>query len=549
MKFPKILLLSTLALGYANSKSIKNPSSSSTTYYDSFNYNFHCSKKETSLCSLIEEELTDAVLSLSTILDISPSVQFDVVVDDISKYRSNTKKETFATTVNNNFVLLDSRSIVKSPYPNSENLIKSFDSDNKFSKDDFILLINNFNSDSDFLKSSNYDFRNNIIKEIVKGLQALNKLKSPYNSSTSTPPPPPGGQGGNPPPGGNGGNPPPPSSSSMDICDTVQRNKNNTAVLEDARSNDETCENKRANKLSSIINWKNKLIKKGDPSETSNYKYKRLVAIGDIHGDYNKLISVMRHAKLIDSKDKWIAKNTILVQTGDLIDRGNDIKEILEFLRHLQSQVSKYDSVMYLLLGNHEINNLQGQYQFTSEGDITTFNSMKNREKFFSVNGKYGRMLRGEMDVMVAVNDSLFAHAGVSSTYAEQGIDAINERIRDILINVPSFDEMCTLSKNNITNPIYTEPVLNDQNGPLTTRSFANDSEDKICSDLEKTLAITKTKRMVIGHNVQEYGEIQTRCDDKLILIDLGMSSCYGNYFGYLEILNDKNEVWAIYNH
>jgi len=53
---------------------------------------------------------------------------------------------------------------------------------------------------------------------------------------------------------------------------------------------------------------------------------------------------------------------------------------------------------------------------------------------------------------------------------------------------------------------------------------------------------------MVVGHTVQEYGEIHSRCDNKLILIDLGMSDCYGDYFGYLEILYDKNEVWAVYN-
>jgi len=53
---------------------------------------------------------------------------------------------------------------------------------------------------------------------------------------------------------------------------------------------------------------------------------------------------------------------------------------------------------------------------------------------------------------------------------------------------------------------------------------------------------------MVIGHTIQHYGEMQTRCNDKLIIIDIGMSSCYGGFFGYLEILNDKNEIWFRYN-
>jgi len=67
---------------------------------------------------------------------------------------------------------------------------------------------------------------------------------------------------------------------------------------------------------------------------------------------------------------------------------------------------------MYLLLGNHEVLNLQGQYQFTSRGDVRSFKSIDRRENAFSPTGKYGKILRGEMNVTVTVNDSLFVHAG-----------------------------------------------------------------------------------------------------------------------------------------
>jgi len=40
-----------------------------------------------------------------------------------------------------------------------------------------------------------------------------------------------------------------------------------------------------------------------------------------------------------------------------------------------------------------------------------------------------------------------------------------------------------------------------------------------------------------------------TRCIDKLILVDVGMSGCFGGYFGYLEMLNDKSEIWLRYGH
>ncbi|ORX47096.1 hypothetical protein BCR36DRAFT_295870, partial [Piromyces finnis] len=55
-------------------------------------------------------------------------------------------------------------------------------------------------------------------------------------------------------------------------------------------------------------------------------------------------------------------------------------------------------------------------------------------------------------------------------------------------------------------------------------------------------------KRMIVGHTIQNYEEMITRCNDKLIIIDIGMSACYGGFTGYLEILNDKNEMWFRYN-
>ncbi len=53
---------------------------------------------------------------------------------------------------------------------------------------------------------------------------------------------------------------------------------------------------------------------------------------------------------------------------------------------------------------------------------------------------------------------------------------------------------------------------------------------------------------MIIGHSVQKYGKIRARCQNRLILIDIALSSGLGNYFGYLEILNDEKEIWARYH-
>ena len=53
---------------------------------------------------------------------------------------------------------------------------------------------------------------------------------------------------------------------------------------------------------------------------------KRIISIGDIHGDWNATIRAFILAKLIDSKKNWIADppDTIVIQVGDILDRRRE---------------------------------------------------------------------------------------------------------------------------------------------------------------------------------------------------------------------------------
>ena len=49
----------------------------------------------------------------------------------------------------------------------------------------------------------------------------------------------------------------------------------------------------------------------------------RIVAIGDIHGDYNDFLAILQRAGLIDEQHHWAGGKTTFVQVGDEIDRGH----------------------------------------------------------------------------------------------------------------------------------------------------------------------------------------------------------------------------------
>ncbi|ORX97764.1 hypothetical protein LY90DRAFT_520039 [Neocallimastix californiae] len=230
------------------------------------------------------------------------------------------------------------------------------------------------------------------------------------------------------------------------------------------------------------------------------------------------------------------------------MDRGDDIVKIFDLIKSLKKQAPKKNSIVHLILGNHEIYNLRANYFFTSTNDLKSFGSLENREKALSLKGKYGKLIREEMKPVLTIDDSIFVHAGLYSEFIENGVEHLNEYVHQILKTAPSIDEICELKKKRIDHPLYSNPILVSEKSPFDNRDFSTLPEKEICPEVEKILKMTNTKRMIIGHTVQQYDEMQSRCNNQLLIIDIGMSYCYGDYFGYVEILNDKNEVWFRYN-
>ena len=66
----------------------------------------------------------------------------------------------------------------------------------------------------------------------------------------------------------------------------------------------------------------------------------RIVAVGDVHGSYDGLVGILRPAGLLDDDDHWIGGATTLVQVGDLLDRGADVRAVMDLLMRLQGEAA-----------------------------------------------------------------------------------------------------------------------------------------------------------------------------------------------------------------
>src|SRR5213596_3467182 len=62
----------------------------------------------------------------------------------------------------------------------------------------------------------------------------------------------------------------------------------------------------------------------------------RIVAVGDVHGAYDQFVAILRAAGMVDARQRWSGGKAVLVQTGDLLDRGQDSRKVIELLRRLE---------------------------------------------------------------------------------------------------------------------------------------------------------------------------------------------------------------------
>ena len=238
----------------------------------------------------------------------------------------------------------------------------------------------------------------------------------------------------------------------------------------------------------------------------------RLIAIGDLHGDIGAARRALRRAGAIDAHDRWIGGSMGVVQLGDVLDRGDGERAIIDLFERLERDSAAAGGSFTWLLGNHELMNASGDFRYVTDGGWRDFDG--HRETALAIGGSYRRIF-AEQDVTVRIGATLFSHAGIEPSWASD-LPAINR------------DARCWLSG------AGARPALaSDSTGPVWTRVWGGASPD--CATLDRVLAATGASRMVVAHSVQRNG-ITSACGGKLWRVDTGMSSAYGGPTQVLEI-------------
>lgn len=77
--------------------------------------------------------------------------------------------------------------------------------------------------------------------------------------------------------------------------------------------------------------------------------------VGDVHGQYDKLVRNLRDAELISGDLRWSGADSALWLIGDLVDRGPDGIKVIDLARRLQREAASAGGSANTLIGNHDI--------------------------------------------------------------------------------------------------------------------------------------------------------------------------------------------------
>jgi hypothetical protein len=258
----------------------------------------------------------------------------------------------------------------------------------------------------------------------------------------------------------------------------------------------------------------------------------RVVAVGDLHGDLSATRRALRLAGALSADDHWAGGDLVLVQTGDVLDRGDDEAEILDLFARLRDEASAAGGRVIRLNGNHELMNAAGDFRYVTAGGFADFvhlladdaalgdlpSAQRGRAAAFFPGGPWARRL-ADANIVAIVGDTVFAHGGILPADAGE-LERMNLATRCWLIGRGGMPG-----------------VVTDLASPVWSREYATAPEP--CELLQRTLDALDVERMVVGHTTNTAG-ITSACGGRVWRIDVGLASVYGGPNEVLEIRGDE---------
>jgi hypothetical protein len=310
---------------------------------------------------------------------------------------------------------------------------------------------------------------------------------------------------------------------------------------------------------------------------------KRIIAVGDIHGDYDNFVTILQKTGILSEKLHWIAEQTHFVQTGDIMDRGPHAKKAFDLMMRMEKEAQEAGGMVHFLIGNHEEMNITGisldQPGYVSPEQFVSFlpdkyiekkerdflkdnqgsfsdqneslkqywyylmnNDIQSKRKYVeNFNEIYGDWIL-KHNAVIKINGIIFVHGGISKKFSKWKLTQINERTKY---------ELYTLQRaylRNLTPKINLEIVF-QSDGPFWYRELARQDEKLFKKEVDLIFENLDARAMVIAHTprtgIVASAENMSRFDGRVWIIDTGISEAYGGILSALIIENENFIIWG----
>lgn len=213
-----------------------------------------------------------------------------------------------------------------------------------------------------------------------------------------------------------------------------------------------------------------------------------------------------------------------MVQMGDLLDRGDEERRCMDRLFDLKRQSAEHGGAVHVLLGNHEVMNVDWDFDYIGLGGFDGWETLmepharpvslfknalskvmegwssavvhpllRERAKAFTIGTGFAALMLSEMPLVIQIGDTVFVHGGLEMKHVNMGLHRINVEINEWLRGLSPRPR-----------------IMDEEDSPVWNRIFSAPADralpERRARQLEQVLRKMGARRMVVGHTPQAGG-------------------------------------------
>ncbi len=234
------------------------------------------------------------------------------------------------------------------------------------------------------------------------------------------------------------------------------------------------------------------ILKKDLQNEKAEFTgVSKMFVVSDIEGEFKAFRQLLQGNNIIDEQFNWTYGNGHLVLTGDFVDRGTMVTEVLWLIYSLEEKAKAAGGYVHFILGNHEIMNLNNDLRYVHPKYMESAALMNESYlNLYSEHTELGRWLRTK-NVIEKIGSVLFMHAGISEEVNEMDLSVgkINKLVR------PCYGDTSGNYNSSKVKMLYSDA------GPFWYRGYYGKQKPPM-DQIENILSTYKVKHIATGHTV-----------------------------------------------